>query len=310
HFTYYTNSSPTNDSNLSQVQSLVQQLNALDTLHRLGLTPTQINSLYAPPDLSTVDVQPPSSQDTRSESEIVAGYLLAYAGDILIFVAVLLYGMGVAMGVGEEKGSRVMEILVNAATPLQLMAGKIVGIGAAGLTQMAAVVAVGIGSFLLQIPLQAAIFGPHGGNLTFSVTSAAIPVLLFFLLYFILGFLLYSTIMAGAGSLVKRQEEARNAVQLPMMLMMGGYIAGEIGIYSANSTWMKVLSYIPFFTPTTMIVRIAGGQVALWEILITIPLMLVTIALCAWISARIYRSGILMYGQKPSLRQVVKLMRQ
>jgi ABC-2 type transport system permease protein len=130
------------------------------------------------------------------------------------------------------------------------------------------------------------------------------------LLYFVLGFLLYATIMAGVGSLVKRQEEARNAVQIPMLLMMGGYIAGEIGISAPNSTWMKVLSYIPFFTPTTMLVRIAGGQVAWWEIVITIPLMVVAIALCAWISARIYRSGILMYGQKPGLRQVLKLMRQ
>jgi len=307
-FTYYSNSNAESDGNLSQVQSLVQQLNALDKMHRLGLTQAQIGSLYAAPNLSLVDVQPKSGQDTRPESEIVAGYLLAYAGDILVFIAVTLYGMGVAMGVGEEKGSRVMEILVNAATPLQLMVGKVVGIGAAGLTQLGAVVVIGIGAFLLQIPLQSVLFGPHGGNLTLSVTSAAIPVLLFLLLYFILGFLLYATIMAGAGALVKRQEEARNAVQLPLMLLMGGYIAGEIGVYYASSTWMKVLSFIPFFTPTTMLVRIAGGQVAWWEIVITIPLMLITIALCAWISARIYRSGILMYGQKPTLRQLVKLM--
>lgn len=307
-FTYYTNNDAGNDGNSSQVQSLVQQLNALDKMHRLGLTQAQIGSLYAPPNLSTVDVQPKNSQDTRSTSEIVTDIILAYVGDVLVFVAVLLYGMGVAMGVGEEKGSRVMEILVNAATPFQLMVGKIVGIGAAGLTQMVVVVAVGIGSFLLQIPLQAAIFGSHGGGLPFAITGAAIPFLLYLLLYFILGFLLYATIMAGAGALVKRQEEARNAVQFPMMLMMAGYIAGEVGVYAANSSWMKILSFIPFFTPTTMLVRIAAGQVAWWEIVITIPLMLITIALCAWISSRIYRSGILMYGQKPTLRQLVKLM--
>lgn len=308
HFTYYTNNNAENDGNYSQVQSLVQQINALDKMHRLGLTQAQIGSLYAAPNLSTVDVQPKNSQDTRSTSEIVTDIILAYAGDILVFMAVLLYGMGVAMGVGEEKGSRVMEILVNAATPFQLMVGKVVGIGAAGLTQMVIVVAVGIGSFLLQIPLQAVLFGSHGGGLPFAITGAAIPFLLYLLLYFILGFLLYATIMAGAGALVKRQEEARNAVQFPMMLMMAGYIAGEVGVYAANSSWMKILSFIPFFTPTTMLVRIAAGQVAWWEIAITIPLMLITIALCAWISARIYRSGILMYGQKPTLRQLVKLM--
>ena len=308
-FTYYTSSDPASDSNLSKVQTLAQQLNALDAAHRLGLTQAQTASLFAAPALSVVSTQQ-QSQDTRPESEIITGYILAYAGNILIYIAVLLYGMSVAMGIAEEKGSRVMEILVNAATPLQLMIGKIVGIGAAGLTQMAAFVIVGIGSFLLQIPLQAAIFGSNSGGFTLNVTGASVPFLLLFLLYFILGFLLYSTILAGIGALVRRQEEVQGAVQLPMMLMVGGYVVSFVGVYFPNSTWMRVLSFIPFFTPTTMLVRIGTGQVAWWEIAITVPLMIITFFICAWLAARIYRFGILMYGQKPSLRQMAKLVRR
>src|SRR5207237_6760894 len=123
------------------------------------------NSLFAQPGFTVVNTG--QNQDNRSRGDAIAGYIIAIAGNILIYVAVLLYGMGVAMGVAEEKGSRVMEILVNAATPFQLMMGKIVGIGAAGLSQMACVVAVGIAALLLQIPLQEALFG--ASNSSFSL---------------------------------------------------------------------------------------------------------------------------------------------
>ena len=137
------------------------------------------------------------SQNTRSGSELAAGYLLAIAGCILIFISINLYAGRVAVGVAEEKSSRVMELLLNAATPLQLMAGKIVGIGAAGLTQMACLVAVGIGALLLQSPIQAALFGTSAGGLSQYLSSVSVPFYLLFLVYFLLGFFLYATIYAA-----------------------------------------------------------------------------------------------------------------
>jgi ABC-2 type transport system permease protein len=217
--------------------------------------------------------------------------------------------MGVAMGVAEEKGSRIMEILVNAATPFQLMVGKIVGIGAAGLTQMVCVVAVGIGALLLQNPLQAALFGANNGGISLNITGTSITFLLLLLIYFILGFLLYATLYAAAGALVKRQDEVQNAVAPLTYLLVFGYIISFFGVYTPNATWFKVISYVPFWTPTTMLVRIGVGGVAWWEIPMTIALMIVGIFVCAWISARIYRFGVLMYGQRPGLRQLAKLVR-
>ena len=305
-FTYYTNTSGINDSNLSRIQTLAQQLNFLDTAHRLGLTPAQTSSLFAQPGFTVVNT---GQGQNRPQGEIVTGYILAYASNILIFIAVVLYGMGVAMGVAEEKGSRIMEILVNAATPFQLMAGKIVGIGAAGLTQMACVVAVGIGALLLQTPLQTALFGANNGGFTLNITSISITFLLLLLIYFLLGFLLYATLYAALGALVKRQDEVRNAVAPLTFLLMFGYIVSYFGVYTPDATWMKVISYVPFWTPTTMLVRIAVSQVAAWEIAMTIALMLVAIFVCTLISARIYRFGVLMYGQRPGLRQLTKLVR-
>jgi DNA-binding MarR family transcriptional regulator len=137
----------------------------------------------------------------------------------------MLYATSVAVGVAEEKSSRVMELLLNAATPLQLLVGKIVGIGAACLTQMACLVAVGIGALLLQIPLQAALFGANGGGFIQYLTSISIPFYLLFLVYFLLDFFLYATLYAGLGALVKRQDEVQSAVQVPTMLLIGGFVA-------------------------------------------------------------------------------------
>ncbi len=304
-YTYYTNVSATDDSNLSVIQSLAQQLNVLDIAHRLGLTPAQTNSLFAQPAFTTVNTG--QTQSTRPQSEVVAGYILAYAGNVLIYMAVILYGMGVAMGVAEEKGSRIMEILVNAATPFQLMVGKIVGIGAAGLTQMVGVVAVGIIALLLQNPLQAALFGASGGGLSF--TGISITLLLLLLVYFLLGFLLYATLYAALGALVKRQDEVQNAVAPLTFLLVIGYLASFFGIYTPGAAWFRVISFIPFWTPTTMLVRVAVGGAVGWEIALTIVLMIVAFFICAWISARIYRFGVLMYGQRPGLRQLVRLVR-
>ncbi|HEY6539767.1 MAG TPA: ABC transporter permease [Ktedonobacteraceae bacterium] len=305
-FTYYTNTSSVNDSNLSTMQAMAQQLNFLDTAHRLGLTQAQTSSLFAQPSFSVVNT---GQSQNRPASAVVTGYILAYAGNILIYMAVMLYGMSVATGVAEEKGSRIMEILVNAATPFQLMVGKIVGIGAAGLTQMACVVAVGIGALLLQNPLQTALFGSGSGLLNVNIAGVSITFLLLLLLYFLLGFLLYATLFAALGALVKRQDEVQNAVAPLTFLLVFGYVVSFFGVYTPDATWMRVISYIPFWTPTTMLVRVGVSQVSGWEIALTVAVMLVAIAICAWIAARIYRFGILMYGQRPGLGQLARLVR-
>jgi ABC-2 type transport system permease protein len=306
-FTYYTTSDPNSDGNVSQVQALASQLNVLDKSSRLGLTPAQTSSLFVPAQFSDVNLG--QTQSGRSQSDIAAGYILAYAGNILIYMAVVLYGMGVAMGVAEEKGSRIMEILVNAATPFQLLAGKIVGIGMAGLTQMALLVVVGVGALLLQIPLKEALLGSSTGGLNLNITGASISLLLLLLLYFILGYLLYAALYAGMGALVKRQDEVQNAVGPLTFLLVIGYVVSFFGIYTPNALWFRIVSYVPFWTPTTMLVRVASGGASGWEIPLTVVLMGIAIVICTYIAGRIYRYGILMYGQRPGLGKLFKLVR-
>jgi ABC-2 type transport system permease protein len=306
-FTYYTNANPVSDSNVSNVQGVATQLSILDRASRLGLTPEQTSKMFAQPQFTVVNVG--QTQNKRSTSDIVAGYILAYAGIILIFMSVYLYGVTVANGVAEEKGSRIMEILVNAATPFQLMTGKIIGIGAAGLAQMTAFVVVGVSALLLQNPIKAALIGNNSSALNLNITGSSITLLLLLLVYFILGFLLYATLFAAMGALVKRQDEVQNAIQPLTWLFMIGYIVSFFGIYNPDATWIKVISYIPFWTPTTMLMRIGVGSATWWEILLTIVIMIVSIYVCAIFAARIYRYGVLMYGQRPSIRQLFKIAR-
>ena len=233
-FTYYTNSNPIGDTNVSNVQGVASQLSILDRASRLGLTPDQTSKLFAQPQFSVVNLG--QSQNNRSTSDIVAGYILAYAGIILIFMSVYLYGVTVANGVAEEKGSRIMEILVNAATPFQLMTGKIIGIGAAGLAQMSAFVIVGISALLIQNPIKAALIGNNSSALNLNITGSSITLLLLLLVYFILGFLLYATLFAAMGALVKRQDEVNNAIQPLTWLFMIGYFVS----FLASITLMRL----------------------------------------------------------------------
>ncbi|HEY7417591.1 MAG TPA: ABC transporter permease [Ktedonobacteraceae bacterium] len=305
HLTYNTSVSATNDSHLPTIQTLAQDLTFLDTAHRLGLTSQQVQRLVAPPDLTVTRTQ--QSQAARPQSQSTASYLLALAGVILILISVSAYGGIVATGVAEEKSSRMMEILVNAATPFQLLAGKVMGIGAACLTQMGCTVVVGIAALLLQTPLQAALFGAHAGGFSQSLSGVSIPFYLLFLLYVLLAFFLYAILYAGLGAMVRRQEEVQNATMLPVLLVTSGYLLFFLTVASPDATVTKVLSYIPFWTPILMLMRLAVGTVAWWEVVVTVALMLVAILACTWFAARLYRYGVLMYGQRPGLGQMMKL---
>ncbi|GCF09941.1 ABC transporter permease [Dictyobacter arantiisoli] len=312
-FTYYTalTSSSYDDSDLTQIQTMAGQLSVLDRSSRLGLSAVQTQQLFAATNFQVVHTQ--ADQGPSSLAAYLSGYFIGVVGIVLIFTAVYLYGIWIATGVAEEKGTRVMEILVNAATPFQLLWGKILGIGAAGLTQMICLTVVGYIGLLLQKPLEALLSLGNGSSsilnsIDFLHTSTTL--LAFLMIYFILGFLLYATLFAALGSLVKRQDEVQNAIGPVSGLFMIGYMASFIGgSTSTTATWFQVMSLIPFWTPTMMLMRIATSNVPAWQLWLSIGLLLIFIVICGWISSRIYRFSILLYGQKPGLRQLIKLMR-
>ncbi|GCE30949.1 ABC transporter permease [Dictyobacter alpinus] len=308
HFTYYTAAASLSDTDLTQIQTATSQLSVLDKSSHLGLSSAQTQNLLTPPDFKVVYTQP--GKGNASALSLEGGYFLGVIGTVLIFMSVYLYGMWVAGGVADEKGNRIMEILVNAATPFQLLWGKIIGIGAAGLTQMVCLIGAAFAGLLLQKPLSA-LLKTEGTGFDFSYVNTSATMLLLLLVYFILGFLLYSTLFAALGALVKRQDEVQNAVGPLTTICMVGYMASFIGgSLGADATWFKVMSFVPFWTPMMMLMRAATGTVSSLDIIVSIVILIVSILICSWISSRIYRMGILMYGQKPNLGQLIKILRQ
>jgi ABC-2 type transport system permease protein len=312
HVTYYTQSASNNSSNPPQVQGVINQLSILDKSSQLGLSTAQTQSLFTPPPFTIVSTQTASPNNDIAQR--LTGYIIGIAGMLLVFMSIIQYGVGVATGVAEEKGTRIMEILVNAASPFQLMAGKILGIGAAGLLQMFIQVVVGILGLLIQNPLSK-LLGVSALSISLTLNTTTIMVFVLILVYFILGFLLYAAIYAAVGALLQRVDEVQSATSPIALLLMVGYIASFIGgsLLIANPqapTWFSVMSLIPFFTPTMMMVRVGAGAAPTWEIVLSIILLAATTLLCIWIAGRIYRFGILMYGQKPKLGQIIKIVRQ
>ncbi len=185
---------------------------------------------------------------------------------MLIFVTLTIYGMWVATSVAAEKSSRVMELLISAATPRELLVGKVLGVGGAGLTQYAAIVVPAALVVLFQDRIATLVLGPAPLGGEAPLEGLTLPILGAFLLFFVLGFVLYALLYAAAGSLVSRQEDVQQ-LALPLSLVsMASYIAAVAGIASIGSTFMFVLSFVPFSSPFVMLSRIMLGRVEPWEI--------------------------------------------
>jgi ABC-2 type transport system permease protein len=248
-----------------------------------------------------------SSGPANSTSQEVSTNLLSTGLIVLIFMAIITYGTWVAMSVAEEKGSRVMELMLNATTPLQMLAGKVIGNGAAGLTQYGIILAAVVGGLLAQGPIHQAVLGGASSGGPFGGLDPI--VLVAFAVLFVLGFLFYSLLYAALGSLVSRQEDVQSATSPLMMLIFVGYFMSIFGLQSMDDTWVKVASFVPFFSPYLMLARVAMGHVALWEFALAVVFLLVGIAAALVAAARIYSAGVLLYGQRVGLRQVLKAAR-
>lgn len=226
------------------------------------------------------------------------GALAAMVAMMLIYVGILMYGAFVLQGVLEEKTSRVMEVIASSVRPFQLMAGKILGLGLLGLTSYV--------TWLIAYVLLA-VFGASLAGLDLSLMPASHIVHLG--AYFILGYFLYAAMFAAAGSLISRIEDA-GAVQTPaMILVMAAMFISTFAMQSPNSTIAVASSFVPFFSPTVMLMRLFMGEVPWWHIALSYVILAASVAGITWLASRIYRIGILSYGSRPTLRQIARFIR-
>jgi len=223
---------------------------------------------------------------------------------VLIFITLVIYGMWVAAGVVAEKSSRVMELLISAASPGELIIGKVAGIGLAGLIQYVAILVPALATLLLQDRIAAVMLGSSSG-VDLSLGALSPGLLLAYGAFWVLGFILYALIYAAAGSLVSRAEDLQ-VLALPLSIIaIGGYIQAVMALSGGISTFIRISSYVPFWSPFVMLTRLTIGRVEPWELALSFGLLLISIPIVGFIAIRVYSAGVLLYGQRPGARQIV-----
>jgi ABC-2 type transport system permease protein len=253
-----------------------------------GISADAADTLLKAPTVNIID---PSGRHGDSKKAFLVAYVLFF----LMYMVVLLYGMNVARSIIEEKTSRVFEVLLATIKPDELLAGKILGVGAVGLTQ--------VGVWMTAAALFAAKMGAISG-IEISATQV-----IFFIIYFALGYALYSSVAAALGAMTNSEQELQ---QLNLFLMMPLFFCMLMLapiIQNPSSTLARVVSQIPFCAPLLMNFRISLAMPSKWEIASSICLIIVTIMAVLWVSARIYRVGILMYGKKPSMPEILRWLK-
>jgi ABC-2 type transport system permease protein len=225
----------------------------------------------------------------------------AYVLFFLMYMAVMLHGMNVARSIIEEKTSRVFEVMLATVQPQEMMTGKLLGVGAVGLTQIGIWVLAALA--LSAAPMASAV-GAGAIHISFSVGQ-----IIAFIGYFVMGFLLYSGLAAAIGAMVNSEQELQQfnmVIALPMAVCM--FVLVPV-ISNPNSTFSRIISLIPTCTPLIMYLRIAISNPPWYDIAASVVILLATIYGVMWLTARIYRVGILMYGKRPTLPEILKWIR-
>jgi ABC-2 type transport system permease protein len=227
---------------------------------------------------------------------------------ILMFVTILIYGMWVATGVATEKSSRVMELMISAASPRQLVLGKVAGIGGAGLTQYAAIAIPAVIVLALQDPIGRAVLGDSGAGLP--TGGLTVGLLLAYGAFFLMGFTLFAFVYAAVGSFVSRPDDLQT-LSLPLSLVaMGGYLSALVVLLGGDGPLPRLASFVPPLSPFAMLARLMVSPVAPWEVALSVAILLATITVVALATIRIYATGVLLYGQRPGLRRFIAAARR
>jgi len=237
-------------------------------------------------------------------SEIASRQLFGTVLVVVLFLTIVIYGMWVAAGVAVEKETRVMELLISAASPAQLVLGKVVGIGLAGLVQYLAILLPALLALAVQDPVARALGLP--GGVSPPLNGIAPTLFLAYGAFFVLGFTLYALIYAAAGSLVSRVEDLQ-VIALPMSLIgIAGYLQAVLALSGGLSGFLRLASWVPFWSPFVMFTRLTVGRVAAWEVVLAYGLLIVAIVLVAALAIRIYAAGVILYGQKAGPAKLIR----
>lgn len=292
-------------ADVSRIQSAVRQGILQARLERAGMNPERVMSLTGakPLELSAEQI----GDKGREGSGGMVKFLFAFSIAFLLYMSIVLYGQNVLRGVLEEKQTRVAEVVVSSISTDTLLAGKVLGVGAVGITQQILWVITSIAVIHAREPIMRAM---HIAAPSFTLPSITPGVLALLFLFFVLGFMLYAAIFAAVGSMVNSDSEAQQAQQPFMMLLVATAILIQPVLLNPGSSLSVAASIVPFSSPVIMPLRLSVSSVPWWELVASIVVAAVTIAIFIWIASRIYRTGLLMYGKRPTIRELARWVRR
>lgn len=267
----------------SIVRPAIAAIERQATIDELGLGPADAQELLAPTPPQERRLEP---EDPERGARIVAGYVSIF----VLYLAILVFGQFVMLGVTEEKSSRVIEVVLSKVKPESILAGKILGIGLLGLIQVLAMV----GAALVAVQFL---------GTEIEVPPIGLEVALTSILWFILGYGFYSTIYAGLGATITRQEDMQGAATLPAIMIVPAYFIALISLETPNSALSTISSLVPPTSPIVMPMRNAVTEVPLLENIAAIAIILVTMILLVKLAARVYRGAALRIGAKVPIRE-------
>ena len=285
-----------------QLQAALQTVKTDAAVKDANLTQEQLAKLSEPVAFDSIRLDELDGSGKTQEEKDTA-LLLTYVILILLFMSVMVSGQMIASEITSEKSSRVMEILVTSVAPLQQLFGRVLGTFIVAVLQLIVFVAVTVGN--LSLPHNKDSFASLGidfGNVD--------PLMLIFaVLLYLAGFFLYAMLFAAIGSIVSRTEDLGQAVMPITMITLAGFYIAIFGMNSPESSFITICSYIPFFSPFLLFLRIGLADPAWWEIALSVGILLASILAIGWLAAKIYRTGVLLYGKRPSIAELRKAMK-
>ncbi|WP_074033797.1 ABC transporter permease [Exiguobacterium sp. AT1b] len=263
------------------LQTSLQQLRNTELIESADVDPAIITALSEPIQLDESYL----GRGGENSDELLSSSALVYVMLMLLYISIITYGSMISTEVTTEKSSRVMELIISTTHPVTHMLAKVTAIGTLALIQ--------IGIFLGFGYVSAS-----GSELASTVIENAgnARAVIYLLVFFLLGYLLYASLFAVLGSLVSRVEESQQMVMPVIMLLVAAFLVAMFGLNNPDATIVTILSFVPFFAPMLMFLRVMLVDVAVWEVALSIGLLIGTIGVTLWIGSKFYRGGVLFYG--------------
>jgi ABC-2 type transport system permease protein len=306
----YAGRNATSFRDVERIRGAVSQAVMLNQLRQAGADPRMMDAI------ARTRVRMPTERITdkgRGGSGQV-GALLAIGIAFLFYISIVVHGQNVLRGVLEEKTTRVAEVVISSVRPQILLAGKVLGVGAVGLTQQviwvvaSAFLITRLGPIVMRMGGDAA-QATAAGSILQAFTGVSVKLLVLLLLFFLVGYIFYAALHAAIGSMVNSEQEAQQAALPVMFLLIGTFIFVQPILLDPTSKLAVVMSWLPFSSPIIMPLRMTVVQISTATLIGSLAVGVLACVLVVWLAGRIYRVGMLMYGKRPSLAELIRWIR-